>query len=56
MGGRDSVALNQNFFDDLRRNNMGDEYDENGDPTKIRGLTKIAALLEDFKDEEDFKV
>lgn len=56
LGNRDSVALNQNFFDDLRRNNMGDEYDENGNPTKMRGLTKIAELLEDFNNEEDFKV
>lgn len=56
MANRDSVAINQNFFEDLKRNNLGEEYDEHGNPMKMRGLTKIAALLEDFNNEEDFKV
>ena len=48
--------MNQNFFDDLQRNNLGDDYDTDGNPTKMRGLTKIAALLDDFNNEDDFKV
>ena len=56
LANRDSLAMNQNFFDDLQRNNLGQEYDKNGNVTKMRGLTKIAALLEDFNNEDDFKV
>jgi hypothetical protein len=41
MEGRDSVAVNDNFFADLQKHNFGEELNADGTPVKMRGLTKI---------------
>jgi hypothetical protein len=41
ISNRDSVAIKDNFFNDLQKHNFGEDYDEAGNPKQIRGLTKI---------------